>query len=76
MDFYKKLLQKTEKLPSGTEFMISQAYGEGWKEVPAKEKIRLGKYFLKEVREGRVSGVVFKGMKEGKTHSHKWYQKL
>ena len=56
--------------------MISQAYGEGWKEVPAKEKIRLGQYFLKEVREGRVSGVVFKGMKEGKTHSHKWYQKL
>ena len=76
MDFYERLLQQTRNLPSGTEFMISRIYGEGWKEIPAKEKIQMGQRFLKEVKEGRVQGVLFQGMREGRTHSHKWYKKL
>ena len=76
MDLYDRLLMQAGKLPSGTEFMISQIYGDGWKEIPAKEKIRMGRRFLTEVKEGNVPGILFQGMREGRTHSHKWYKKL
>ena len=51
-------LEAIKKLPSGSEFEISQLFeGLGWQDEPRGIRTDVGKYFAKKVMNGAVPGV-------------------
>ncbi|MBQ8919468.1 MAG: hypothetical protein IJ056_05125 [Acidaminococcaceae bacterium] len=76
MEYYKTLLARISELPSSATFTMGQAYGEGWREIPAKEKIEMGRKLKKDVLADRIPDVVSNGTIPGSVHPHKFYKKL
>ena len=76
MDYYKILLTRINDLPSGSVFTIGQAYKEGWRDIPGKDKKELGRSFKSDVDSGKIPGITYEGTVPGSVHPHKTYKKL
>ena len=75
MDFYHKLLLRIKDIPTDQSFIVSQAYGEGWSAIPAKDKILISLKLKDEAIAGKIPNVKYCGLIEGRTHKHKLYRK-
>ena len=70
-EFYKQLLDKVEKLPSGTRFNIKSLFGVEWI-MPRGIKLTLGRTSFNRVNKGIIDNVTV----EGKDSSNvMWYKK-